>query len=260
MQAASGAQWEAVGHDAGVAWAGRLGLIGASVLALLLGALVVRAWLARRAYRAVDALDAAATQRVREQILDAERRTTGEIAVVVLERSDRHPAALWLSALVTALIGTVLLAPWLPWDLPAGLLAAQIALGAVGYGLARLLPGYQRLFVSEGRATEMAEEQALQEFHRYGLHGTGARSGVLLFVSLLERRIVVLGDHAIASCVAPDTWAGARDAVLQGIRAGSLRDGLVTGLRLVGDVLAEHCPWQEGDRNELPDILVVRRE
>jgi putative membrane protein len=48
--------------------------------------------------------------------------------------------------------------------------------------------------------------------------------------------------------------------VLEGIEKGSLRDGLVAGIGRCGAVLAEHFPSQPGDRNELPDHLVVRRD
>ena len=257
---AAAADWEAVGHGTGGAWLELLGAVGASVLGLALLGLVLRAWLSRHAFRAVDVLGPGDVRIVREEVARAERRTVGEVAVVVLERSDEHPAAAWVSALATLLLGSVLLAPWLPWDWPAALIGAQLALGGLGYALARLLPGYRRAFVREERATEMAEEQALQEFHRHGLHDTAGRTGVLLFVSLLERRVVVLGDRSIDELVGPEGWAAARDAVLAGVRAGSLRDGLVEGVRAVGSVLAEHFPWQEGDRNELHDVVDVRRE
>jgi len=255
-----GGAWEAAGHPAGRQWVEDLGLFGASVLVLVLLLLVLRAWLSRRAFRAVETLGPEDARLVEEEIAAAEKRTVGEIAVVVVERSDAHPAASWISALLTLVLGTVLLAPWLPWDVPAELLAAQLLLGALGYGLARALPGYKRVFVREGRATEMAEEQAFQEFYRHGLHETAEKTGVLLFVSLLERRVVVLGDASIDAAAPPATWVGTRDAVLEGVRAGALRDGLSQAVRRMGDVLAERFPWKEGDRNEVPNVVDVRRE
>ncbi len=158
------------------------------------------------------------------------------------------------------LIGSALLEGVLPWTHPAWLLACQLGLGAVGYGLARWLPDIQRLFVSPARATEVAEEQAFQEFFRQGLHKTEAATGVLIFTSLLERRVIVLGDEGISQHLPDDFWNDVHAAILDGIAGGSLRDGLVEGIRRTGDALAEHAPWKTGDRNELPDRLIVRRE
>jgi putative membrane protein len=152
------------------------------------------------------------------------------------------------------------LAPHLPWSQPALVLLAQLGLGALGYFTARTLPGFARLFVGEKRATEMAEEQARQEFLALDLQSTEAATGVLIFVSLFERRVIVLADHGIDAKVGQEHWTGVTAAVLRGIASGSLRNGLSSGIALAGGVLAEHFPWRDGDRNELPDRLIVRRE
>lgn len=253
-------QWEAAGHDVSLAWYQWLGLIGPWVLALALAALILRALARQKHYRAVTELNDADRETVHEALRAAERTTIGEIVPVVVERSDAHPGAPWLSALSFLLIGTALLTPHLPWERPALFLSCQLALGALGWGIARALPDYRRRFVPFARATEVCEEQAVQEFFGNGLHETEQRTGVLLFVSLLEHRVVVLADRGVAERVEQDTWAETDRAILDGIRAGSLRDGLVAGIQRAGEVLAEHFPYEEGDRNELPDRLIVRAE
>jgi putative membrane protein len=148
----------------------------------------------------------------------------------------------------------------MPWQNPVAVLAAQLILGLAGFGLARWLPGFKRLFILEDRATAVAEEQAFQEFYANGLHRTEAATGVLLFVSLLEHRVVILADEGIDARVDAEFWADTDDAILDGIRTGSLRDGVVAGIRRAGDLLSKQFPWQHGDRNEIPDRLIVRRQ
>jgi putative membrane protein len=179
---------------------------------------------------------------------------------VVVERSDPHPAGLGLAALATALLGSALLEGFLPWSSPPLLLVCQIGLGAAGALGAALLPDLQRLFVSSRRAAAVADEQAFQEFYRLGLHRTEGRTGVLLFVSLFERRVVVLADEGISSRVEDGEWQATRDAILRGIRDGSLSHGLSAGIGHAGLLLAREAPWQHGDRNQLPDRLIVRRQ
>jgi putative membrane protein len=221
--------------------------------------LVVRALARWNRYRAVAVLGDEAQERVRSAIREAESRTVGEIVPVVLERSDGYPGACWLAALIAMLLGSALLERHLPWSEPHWLLLAQVGLGAIGFALARGLPDLQRLFISETRATEMAGEQALQEFQLLGLRETAERTGVLVFVSLLERRVIILGDTGIHAKVGDEHWQRTRDAVLQGARGGSLADGLVAGVRACGDVLAEHFPKTAGNPNEIPDRLIVRK-
>jgi putative membrane protein len=227
-------------------------------LALAVG-LVLRAIARSRRYRAVAVLGAGAQEALRKEIRDAESRTVGEIVPVVLERSDRYPGAVWLAALCTMLLGSALLERHLPWSEPHWLLLCQLGLGAFGFLLASLLPDLQRLFVTEARASEMASEQAIQEFHLLGLSETRERTGVLIFVSLFEHRVVVLGDAGIHAKVGNAHWKRTSDAVLDGIRRGSPADGLGAGVRACGEVLAEHFPRTPGDRNEIVDRLIVRK-
>lgn len=241
-------------------WLQPLGELGAWALGgLVLLALYVSVR-TRARYRAVAVFDEAARERVRAAVASAEGRTTGEIVPVLLERSDPHPAGEWRAALGFLLLGSALLARQLPWHIPLALVGCQLALGAVGFWLARALPHAKRLFISEARATATAEEQAFIEYQRHGLASTEAATGVLLFVSLFERRVVVLADSAIAERVDPGVWAEIDDIVLDGVTRGALADGLVVAIERSGDLLAEHFPWNDGDRNELPDHLIVRRE
>ena len=252
--------WDAVGHDLGAAWLDFAGRFGVVLLLAVGAAFVVLAVRRRKHYRAVDVMDDASRERVHAAVRAAEERTVGEILPVVVERSDRHPGARWVAGLCTALLGCALLAPWLPWSMPLALVLCQLVLGALGFGLAVALPDFQRRFVAERRADEMAGEQAVLEFFRNGLHETEARTGVLIFVSLLEHRVLVLGDTGIDAKLQPADWEAARDAVLEGVRAGNLAGGLCEGIRLAGERLAEHFPWRDGDRNELPDRVIVRAE
>jgi putative membrane protein len=219
---------------------------------------VLRALARTHRYRAVKVLGAGAQASVTETIRSAESKTLGEIVPVVLERSDDHAAARWRCALFGLLVGSALLERYLPWTMPECLLAAQLALGILGYCLARLLPDLERMFVSESLATEAAEEQAIQEFHRYELRETKSRTGVLIFVSLFERRVVVLGDEGIHSKAGDDLWKRTRDAILEGVARNRLADGLVAGVRECGDVLAVHDPSDGARPNEVEDRLIVR--
>jgi putative membrane protein len=253
-------QWEsAAGEQAGGLWH-TVTMITPWIFAAVLLFFVVRALVLHRRYRAVGVFSEDDRRIVREAIARAEKKTVGEILPVVVERSDPHPAANWLSALFCVLIGSALTAAWLPWERPAFVLLLQLAMGVVGYVLAAWLPGFKHLFIFHHRATLVAEEQAFQEFYANGLHKTQAATGVLIFTSLLEHRVIVMADEGIHSKVEDDFWAGTTRLVLQGIDKGSLRDGLVAGIDRAGDRLAEHFPWAEGDRDEIPNRLIVRRE
>ena len=249
--------WEAAGHAGG--WVEWLGRVAPWALVALVCVVLVRALVRRGRYRALTVLGEAEQERVRAEIAAAESRTLGEIVPVVLERSDRYPGAEWCAAMALLLLGTALLAVDLPWERPVWVMLVQVGLAFVGFALARALPDFERLFIGTQHAGEMVDEQAFQEFYRHGLHKTAQGTGVLIFVSLLEHRVVVLGDEGIAQKVRPELWLEVDQAVLSGIRKGSLADGLVDGIRRCGEVLAEHFPARAENRDEVRNRLIVRK-
>lgn len=255
-QVGAQAQWDHFGIRAIEAFE-RFGpwILLASVVVLL-----ARALHRAHHFRTDSVLTPEAEKRVHDALIEVERHTIGEVVPVVLGRSDAHPSGEWRSGLVMLVLGSALLEGVLPWTSPWIVILCQVGLGAVGFGLARALPGWKRMFVVEKRATEVALEQAALEFHRLELHRTEARTGVLVFVSLFERRVVVLGDTGINAKAGDAHWSRTRDAVLAGIDRGDLASGLVDGIRASGEVLTAHFPVTSGDRNEVPDRLVVRAE
>ena len=252
--------WGGAGEQAASAVWQVIGIAGPAIFTTLLVFFILRAIIRQRRYRVVGAFDEEDRRAVHQAIAEAERKTVGEILPVVVERSDPHPGANWLAALCVLLVGSSLLAPWLPWDHPVYLLLSQFAMGAVGFGLARILPDFKRLFIFEDRATAVAMEQAFLEFYGNGLHKTEAATGVLIFVSLLEHRVILLSDEGIDSKVDAEFWADTDDVILEGIRRGALGEGLVAGIKRAGNCLATRFPWTEGDRNEIPDRVIIRRE
>ena len=252
--------WRAAGHAIRGEWLVFLGRAAVWVAVVLYALLVARALFRSSRHRAEGTLSADDMAALHAELVSAERKTVGEILPVVLERSDEHPGARWLAALTFLLLGSGVLALSSAWHVPWLVLAVQLLCGALGWATARLLPDFQRLFVGEAHATQAAEEQAFQEFYRHGLHHTQAQTGVLVFVSLFERRAIVLGDCGIDAKVSEELWKATTERILAGLAAGSLRDGLVAGIRSCGEVLAEHFPPAAGDRNEVPDRVIVRRE
>jgi len=230
-----------------------------AVFAGLLALMVVKALVRGHRYRAVDVLSEAERAALRERVAALEARSDGELVVVVVERADAHPDAPWKAACAVLALGTVLCGHWLPYSHPVWLCAAQAVLGGLGYLLALGLADLRRSFVREPRASEVAEEQALQEFHRLALARSPERSAVLLFVSLFEQRVVVLADEAAHRAAGEGAWVRVDEAVLSGLREASLRLGLERGIDAAGAVLVAHLPSTGDGPNRHRDDIDVRR-
>lgn len=82
---------------------------------------------------------------------------------------------------------------------------------------------------------------------------TGGATGVVIYLSLAERRADIVPDEAIAAKVAPEAWGDAMHAMLDHFRADRVADGLIAGIDAVSAVLAAHVPRADKPANELPD-------
>ena len=126
----------------------------------------------------------------------------------------------------------------------------------MAYQLLRAIPALKRLFISQAEMTEEVGEAALTAFFRHRLAETRDRTGILLFVSVYERRAVVLADKGINLKVAPETWRQVVDLVLQGIREGRAAEGLCEAITRCGELVTAQFPVRAGDKDELRNLIV----
>ena len=203
-----------------------------------------------------DDIDEAGAERVRGAIAVAERRTSAELVVVVAESCDPywHAACLWPAVLALVVpLPLLLLFPTLDsW----GLYAIELAVVAVGLLLMMIEP-IRLACVSRAVKTMRARRLAREQWLALGLANTEERTGVLLFVALGEHFAEILADQGIDRRVAPGTWDACLARLLEAARAGKLGDGLVATVHEIGQVLATHAPPRPGDKNELPDRLIL---
>ncbi|MCA9506523.1 MAG: hypothetical protein H6748_10295 [Spirochaetaceae bacterium] len=195
--------------------------------------------------------------RIEAAVAEAETGTSGEIVVAVERASGSHAAAPWRFAVGLAaivLLGVGLARPG------TGLLEAfgvqAIAVG-VALGLGRI-DAVRRVFATEAELERAARQAALRAFTENGIRRTRDRTGILIYVTLLEHRVVVLGDEAIDRALGPEeSWEEVVALVLDGIRAGRATEGIVAGVRRCGEILAHPLPPRADDTNEIVHGLVL---
>jgi uncharacterized membrane protein len=99
--------------------------------------------------------------------------------------------------------------------------------------------------------------RAVAVFEHLGMHRTAARHGVLIYVSVGDHKLAVLGDQGVHERVGQVYWERLVDAVLAHFREERPRDGLLHAVAEVGAVLARHFPRRPGDVNELSDQVSI---
>ncbi len=112
---------------------------------------------------------------------------------------------------------------------------------------------WRRWIIPDEEMDARVRDAAFMLFYDRGLDRTRESNGVLIYLSLFERRVVVIGDRNIHAKMGDAYWRTVRDLIISGIRAGDLRGGIVAAVESCGKALAEHFPPRPDDVNELPD-------
>ncbi|MFL6729523.1 MAG: TPM domain-containing protein [Sphingomicrobium sp.] len=212
--------------------------------------------------------------KVSAAIASAEAKSNGEIVAVVTPLSDSyHDAALhW--ALVP-LFAVLAWAAWRPtaliwwFDFLTGgwgveptlgpLLTLLMIFAALKFTVALLILKWMplRLALTPGATKHRrVRRRAVAIFRAAAERRTAGRTGILIYLSMGERRAEIVADEAILKVTDDATWGEAMADLLVHVRDGRPGDGIVAAIERVGAVLAEHFPRSQADTNEIPDKLI----
>jgi putative membrane protein len=196
--------------------------------------------------------DQAAGESLAQAVRDIEKKTDAELVIVVRGRSGTYRHADYLCGAVVALLGLVfvLFSPfefhtyWVPIDV--------LLLFVAGAFVCSRTDVLRRALTAKKSRAQAARTGAAAMFYEAGIANTSAENGLLIYLSLLERRLEVIADRGILKAVPALKW---NNAVFELKRIGRKPepDSLVKAMRNLGDLLAEHMPATGENPNELPD-------
>ena len=213
-------------------------------------------------------------EKVSRAISAAEATTDGEIVAVASERSDSyHDVALhwallplfavlaWAAWRPSALIWwyQFLLGGWQPEPTFGQLLTLLLFFAALKFTVALLILKWMplRLALTPGATKHRrVRRRAVTVFRAAAEKRTVGRTGILIYLSMGERRAEIVADEAILKVTDDHTWGEAMAALLEHVREGRPGEGICAAIERVGGVLAEHFPRSAGDTNEIPDKLI----
>jgi putative membrane protein len=210
--------------------------------------------------------------KINQAVAEAEKRTSGEIVPVVATASGRYDRGEDVAGLLLGLAVLTAIWVWLQrivpvqgdWErgqrltlgLPWILLIVAVSF-IVGAALASRIGWLRRLLVSDREMREEVQRAAWQAFGNFRVGRTAAGTGILLYVSLFEQMVCVLGDDPIAARLDQKTWEEIRDTIIEGIHRRRAADAFCQAIASCGDLLSQHFPYRLGDVNELSDELRV---
>lgn len=200
-------------------------------------------------------------------VAEAEQQTGGEIATAIIPESDDYGFRELLASVVIGVVVYSVLTFFAPavetvlarvfwtynsWMLPTAIGAIATLSGGLAYVLAQI-PALDRAIIPTEAMHEAVRRRALRHFMESGAYDTRDRTGVLLFVSVLERRVELVADRGITERVEQERWDAIVADLTDGIAGGNAGVALAEAVRSVGKILAETVERRRDDTNELPD-------
>ena len=197
--------------------------------------------------------DQSACDQLTECVKEIESKTDAEIVIVVRARSGLYRQADYLFGALLAFAGLLFLV-FAPINFPAYLVPVDVALlFLVGVYLSSRSNALRRLLTTKKARAEAVRQGAAAMFYEAGIANTQAEMGVLIYLSLLERRLELIADRGILKAVPPLEWNERLYELRNAGRRPQLQT-LVQALRALGALLAEHLPPTGENPNELPDM------
>lgn len=201
---------------------------------------------------------------------EVEKNTSAEVVPVVASVSGRYDRAEDLFAFLMSLLVVSGTWVWLQGMIPSVQawggtpefrlnlpLVITILVGTffIGMALASRFPLLRLPLITKREMREEVERCARETFQRLKIRKTRNAAGVLIYVSLYEQMVHVVGDETIHAKFSQNDWKTLCDTIINGFKNNKPEEGMRNGILLCGELLIQHFPVKSDDKNELPDTL-----
>jgi putative membrane protein len=210
-------------------------------------------------------------EKIKASVKEAESKTSGEIATGFIKESDNYAVYELTFAVFIGLVYFIVITFFansieetikrMFWEYSSHYLLmfygfSTFLVIAVVYLLANI-PFIDRLIVPKSVMQKKVNQRAVRHFLESGVYSTKDRTGILIFISYLERRVELLADKGISEKVPREKWDAVVGHIIDGIKSNQLVKHLSESIRECGNLLAEQFPIQPDDVNELKDDIRI---
>lgn len=209
---------------------------------------------------------------IKEKVAQEELNTSGEIALAIAPESAHYSFWELLAADIFAAILIIVLLPFSneirqlyrhiywqnepSWILPAFFITTCFAAIVLVFYLANI-PALDRLVIPAAVRKSCVTHRAFRYFTESGIYETKEHSGILIFVSYMERQVRIIADTGISSKISQDLWNLIADELAEGLKKNKSKEAFLDAISKCGELLKENFPPAAENPNELPDGLVI---
>lgn len=203
--------------------------------------------------------------KIKETIGEVEKNTSGEILIQIVKKSDNYQEAPFIASLIVlGLLLIILIIMSELWILPFNFniqtySVLLIAINLITFLLFATIPRLKILVIPENKEKKMVHKNAIEAFLNNEIFQTKERTGILIFISELEKNVEILADSGINQRVKPEDWVQIVNELTNGIKSKNIENSILKAIQDCGNLLSKagFAPSQD-NTNELPNDLILK--
>lgn len=192
---------------------------------------------------------------IEKEIESLEAVTSGEIVPVIVRKSSSYKTVEAVDAFILSYIFMFIFYAVHKSITPTNIVVLTIVAMLVIL-LMSLFNFLKRIFVPKILMKHKVHTAAMVSFYKYGIYNTKGRTGILIYISLMERMVVVVGDEGIHAKVGDAAWNDVISIIIDGIKKKHLVHGIVQGIESCRTLLKRHFPASADNKNELSNKVI----
>ena len=207
-------------------------------------------------------------------VKNAEKNTSGEIATAIIKESSTYAYFELAFAVIVGgvyFLGLILFSKpiesWLEslfWSYSSNYLLIFTGFSLFGViGITYLItniPVIDRLIIPKKIQKSRVQQRAMRHFIESGTCYTKDRTGILIFISEMERRVILIADKGISDIISQDRWNNIVSTVTSGIKSGNISTSIIAAVTECGQILSKEFPIAADDTDELSNDIQILEE
>jgi putative membrane protein len=209
-------------------------------------------------------ITSAQIQKLEKHIESVEAHSDVEIVPVIVRSSSSYPQTsitLMLSFFILVVLGWNLFGFYWDWD---GLWSSVVFLLSALFAIFVVIPWLSSFGLIQMWMThrfveaEQCWKRAQLEYFSGRTRETKKKNGVLVYISMLERRVIIQCDEAIKTKINEEVWEKAVHAIISGIKQKKMAEGIESALNIMDNFFKIQFPLAAKTENVLPNTFIIK--
>ena len=197
---------------------------------------------------------------IENAVKEAELKTSGEIVPFIADQSDCYEETVWqfgFAAFVFNMLIFIILKPHFSiLHNIQTLMVMALAVSVLFIMFLKICRPLRLLLTFYDKKKMRVSDAAKQRFLSEEVFDTRERTGILIYVSMAERRVEIIGDSGINAKVEKEKWQAIADVIVESMKKKQYKDGMVKAIKMCGDLLQQNNVQRRADdTNELSDSV-----